>query len=571
MGELCHCFVRFKSQTSHFCAQLVVVFVRSLLKKLLGSLPYIVLSLSPFERRNAKKSSIKIIVMTKNIKNIFDHHWINYSTSHKFQLLLGLENDLTADLPTDLELALDLGLVLEGDAVVGMVVDEQGILAASPCMALVDLFKESSASLGTNLLSNGTTVRKQVTLVSLLKITLYKLLIYKYMSKYDFSKIFAGIPYHSRIELYHLLNGSQQEQLMPFLTKRERKLLNTYYEFLPGTAGRIMQKHYLVVLQTMTVGEVLGKIRPELSLHKNLSYYVYVVNENMQLIGCVSLKELVLHSEQDNVMDLLKNDLIYLTVDDPKEAVVRKIETSHLVSLPVINNQNQILGIVTHTNAMNMLRKEQSGDTDVLMGIFAREEEQELSYLDISAVNHLKKRIKWILITFLAGTVSQVFLHAKDGFFMNYKLILYISMISDTGGNVGSQVASVVLQALTRGQTGLKDWIRIISKEIEISALLACLLFIAALGKFQLVSSIDPEATRNYQVMFVVAFSLFLQIVCSAFLGAVLPLTAKYLKGDPAIATNPIMNTAVELLGALIYYFVIYWTLHPANVAPAST
>ncbi len=509
--------------------------------------------------------------MTKTVKNIFDNHWLTYAAKHRFQQSLGLEDDLVADFPADLEVTIDLSLVVEGDSVVHPAVYEQGILTAYPCMDLADLFQESIASLGTNLLSNGTTVRKQIALVSLLKISLYKLLIYNYMSKHDFAKIFAGLPYHSRIELYHLLNGGQREQLMPFLTKRERKMLNSYYEFLPGTAGRIMQKYYLVALETMTVGEVLDKIRPELSLHKNLSYYVYVVNENMQLMGCVSLKELLLHSKQDNVIDLVKNDLIYLTVDDPKEAVVRKIETSHLVSLPVINNQNQILGVVTHTNAMNMLRKEQSGDTDVVMGIFAKEEEKELNYLDISTVNHLKKRVKWILISFLAGTVSQVFLHVKNGFFMSYNLILYMSMITDTGGNVGSQVASVVLQALTRGQTRLKDWLQVISKEIEISALLACLLFFVALCKIQIVNSIDPEAIRNYQVMFVVAFSLFLQIVCSAFLGAALPLAAKYLKGDPALATNPIMNTAVELLGALIYYVVIYWTLHPANVAPVST
>jgi magnesium transporter len=283
----------------------------------------------------------------------------------------------------------------------------------------------------------------------------------------------------------------------------------------------------------------------------------------MKLIGCISLKDLIIGSPQDSIETILKTDFVYATVDETKEEAAKKIEHHNLIALPILNNKNQIVGILTYDDAINIIRTEQSEDTDLLVGITS--EENAPDYLRTPSIRHLRKRIKWIVIVFMGSIFNQIFLHNKNAFFLSCNLILYIGMITDTGGNVGSQVASVVLQALNRGQVTLADWCRIIFKEIEIALMISSILFVLTFVKIFLVSIIEPDAVRNYHVMFIVALSVVFQIICSAFIGATLPLAAKYLKGDPAVAANPVINTTVELLGTMIYYAVIYWLLNPAS------
>ncbi|MDN5246699.1 MAG: magnesium transporter [Candidatus Cardinium sp.] len=386
--------------------------------------------------------------------------------------------------------------------------------------------------------------------------------IYHSIPKSSFAKIFSCMPSDLRVDFYQRLNSKDHARLLPYLSRKVREDVIMLNSYVPDTAGGIMNTDFATVLNSMTVEEAIAKIRED-APSKKMLYYIYVVDEKMKLVGFISLKDLVMRSPQEKIETILNVNFVYATVDEDQEVVAKKIEQYDLVAIPILNQEEQIVGIVSYDDAIAIIRAEQVEDMDKFMGITSEEDAPD--YLKVSSLQHLKKRIKWIVVVFIASIVSHSFTHAKSTLFNQFNLIFYLSMITDTGGNVGSQVASVVLQALNRGQVTLSDWVRIILKELRIAIMLASVLFFLAYIKVFLTSSLDVETNRHYQVMFVVALSIVLQVVFSAFIGAAFPLAAKYFNGDPAVAASPAINTTVELLGVLIYYIIIYWLIYPVS------
>ncbi|WP_432466238.1 magnesium transporter [Candidatus Cardinium hertigii] len=386
--------------------------------------------------------------------------------------------------------------------------------------------------------------------------------LYYSIPKSIFAKIFSCMPSDLRVDFYQRLSNKEHVHLLPYLSRKIREDVIMLNAYLPDTAGGIMNTDFATVLNSMTIEEAIDKIRED-APSKKMLYYIYVVDDKMRLVGFVSLKDLVMHAPREKIETILKVNFVYATVDEDQEIVAKKIEQYDLVAIPILNQEGQIVGIVSYDDAIAIIRAEQVEDMDRFMGITS--EEDTPGYLKVSTLQHLKKRIKWIVLVFMASIVGHAFMHAKSSFFTQFNLIFYLSMITDTGGNVGSQVASVVLQALNRGQVSLSDWVRIILKELRIAITLASLLFFLTYIKLFVTSSLDADTNRSFQVMFVVALSIVVQIICSAFIGAAFPLAAKYFNGDPAVAANPMINITVEILGIIIYYVIIYWLINPVG------
>lgn len=409
---------------------------------------------------------------------------------------------------------------------------------------------------------SGLSIPKQGEIFALLNDNDLQMQLYYNIPKSTFAKIFSSMPSDLRVDFYQRLSKKEHAHLLPYLNRKVREDVIMLNAYLPDTAGGIMNTDFATVLNSMTVEEAIAKIRED-APSKKMLYYIYVVDEKMKLVGFISLKDLVMRSPKETIETILNVNFIYATVDEDQEVVAKKIEQYDLVAIPILNQEEQIVGIVSYDDAIDIIRAEQVEDMDKFMGITSEEDAPD--YLKVSSLQHLKKRIKWIVVVFIASIFSHSFMHAKSTFFTPFNLIFYLSMITDTGGNVGSQVASVVLQALNRGQVTLSDWAMIILKELRIAMMLASVLFFLAYIKVFLTSSLDAETTRHYQVMFVVALSIVLQVIFSAFIGAAFPLAAKYFNGDPAVAANPAINTTVELLGVIIYYVVICWLINPIN------
>jgi magnesium transporter len=308
-------------------------------------------------------------------------------------------------------------------------------------------------------------------------------------------------------------------------------------------------------MEDMTVKEAIQKLRED-APSKKMIYYIYVTDKNMQMIGFVSLKDLIMATPDEQVASVLHDSFVYAGVNDDQESVAQKIEKYDLVALPILNEENQLVGIVRYDDAMDVIRAEETEDMEKFMGIVSNEEAAD--YLKASSFQHFKKRVIWMVGLFIASILSEIIIHKHEALLARLTVLaLYLPMIAAAGGNAGSQAATVVIRAVSLGQVTLRNWLQIILKEAQVAFLLAfCLFFIAFLKVIILSGNVVLANYSVYRLAFAISLSLSLQVITSTVVGAALPLIAKYFNGDPAVAASPAITTLVDITGVFIYFAI---------------
>jgi magnesium transporter len=384
-------------------------------------------------------------------------------------------------------------------------------------------------------------------------------LIYKLFQHYDrkvFGKIFSQLSSDVRADFYNALTRSEQLEILPFLTKKIREDVIHLSSYEPESAGGIMTTDFATVEASMTVSEAIQKIRED-NPSKKMIYYIYVVDERMKLQGFVTIKDLILADPKAKVEDELHSEFVYATVDEDREHVARKIEKYNLVAIPVLNGLGQLSGIISHDDALDVIRAEHTEDLEKFMGIVP--DKSDLSYMETSSWQHFRKRVSWITGLAVVGILSGMIIHYFEATIDKLIILaLYMPMVADTGGNCGSQAATVVVRALALGQIQVKEWCKIIFKESKISFLLAIVLGMVAFLKI-LFLSWETEIPSEYNLLmiaFVISFALSLQTITATVIGAGLPLIVKKFGGDPAVAASPAITTVVDITGLLIYFTI---------------
>jgi magnesium transporter len=381
--------------------------------------------------------------------------------------------------------------------------------------------------------------------------------LFQTMDKRHFARIFSHMYSDVRADLYQKLSKEDRLQLLPYLSKKVREDVIALSGYSPETAGGIMNTDFATVTTDMTVQEAMAKIRRDAPSRK-MVYYIYVVDEMMRLIGFITLKDLILAEPEDKLETLVRTEYIYAEVDEDRESVARKVERYDLVAIPVINPLGQLVGIVRHDDAMEVMREEHTEDMERFMGIVTQVDTAG-EYLETSTFNHFRRRIVWVAGLAAVGIISGIIIHRYEGALEQMIILaLYMPMMADTGGNSGSQAATVVIRALALGQVTLRNWFRIIWKEARIAMLLAVCLGLLAYGKVLFLSweAEVPEAYSLQLVAFAISLALSLQVISSTVIGAGLPLLVKRFGGDPAVAASPAITTVVDITGLLIYFSI---------------
>ncbi len=382
-----------------------------------------------------------------------------------------------------------------------------------------------------------------------------QLVLYQLLSKKNFADIFSHIPSHQRAEFYQQLGDKEQVKILPYLSKKDREDVITLSAYPPETAGGIMSTDFATVMEGMTVKQAIQKLRED-SPSKKMIYYIYVIDKNMQMIGFVSLKDLIMAAPNQKVARVLHESFVYAEINDDRESVVQKIEKYDLIAIPILNEEKQLVGIVRYDDAMDVIRAEETEDMEKFMGIVSNEESSD--YLKASSFQHFKKRVTWIVGLFIASFLSEIIIHKHEALLARLTILaLYLPMIAGVGGNAGGQAATVVIRAVSLGQVTLHNWLRIILKEAQVAFLLAlCLFFLAFLKVIILSGNVVLDNYSIYSLAFIIALALSLQVVTSTVLGAALPLIAKYFNGDPTVAASPAITTLVDITGMLIYFSI---------------
>ena len=383
-----------------------------------------------------------------------------------------------------------------------------------------------------------------------------QLIFYQSLNKKDFAHIFAHIPSHQRSEFYQQLSDKEQIQLLPYLSKKVREDVMTLSAYPPETAGGIMSTDFATVIEDMTIKQAIQKLRED-SPSKKMIYYIYVVDKNMQMMGFVSLKDLIMAAPDEKVASVLHENFVCAEVNDDRESVAQQVEKYDLVAIPILNEEKQLVGIVRYDDAMDVIRAEETEDMEKFMGIVSDEETSD--YLKASSFQHFRKRVTWIIGLFIASILSEMIIHRHEALLGRLTVLaLYLPMIAGAGGNAGGQAATVVIRAVSLGQVTLRDWLKVILKEAKVAFLLAfCLFFLAFLKVIILSGNVILENHNTYSLAFAIALSLSLQVITSTVVGAALPLIAKYFNGDPAVAASPAITTLVDITGMAIYFAIV--------------
>lgn len=383
--------------------------------------------------------------------------------------------------------------------------------------------------------------------------------LFEHIDRKMFGKIFTNMSSDIRADLYQELEKDKQLELLPFLDKATRADVIHLSSYPDESAGSIMVTDFATVRIDMTVGRAIEKVRED-APSKKMIYYVYVVDKQMRMQGFITLKDLIMAEPETLVSEILHSEYVWADVFEDRESVAKKIEKYDMIAIPVLNTLHQLVGIVRHDEAIDIIRAEHTEDLEKFMGIVPSEE--ELNYMQTSTIGHFKKRVIWLVVLAIIGILSGMIIHSYENAMAQLLILaLYMPMIADSGGNAGSQAATVVVRALALGQITVANWIKILFKEARISLLLsACLGAIAFIKILFLSWETDiPEQFSLLYLAFGISLALCLQVITSTLVGAGLPLLVKRFGGDPAVAASPAITTMVDITGLLIYFGLATW------------
>ncbi|MCX7788024.1 MAG: magnesium transporter [Spirochaetes bacterium] len=375
-----------------------------------------------------------------------------------------------------------------------------------------------------------------------------------FISRKDLALIISEMPADDRVDLLRRFPEEKREPILSAIAHAEREDIRRLFGYKEGTAGAVMTSEYVTLKPTQTVSEAIAAIRRD-ALNKETVYYAYIIDEQRKLVGFVSLRDLILSDPNALIQDIMHEEVISVKVDEDQEVAARTIQKYDLIALPVVDEHGVLVGIITHDDAVDIITQEQTEDMEKLMAITGSHEAE--GYMKTSSWEHFKRRVVWVVALAALGLVSGSIIHSFEDTLMKLMILaLYMPMVADTGGNTGSQTATVVVRALALREIGPKDFFKILFKEIRIALLLGLILGLFAFGKVLFLSqgTYIPPGFSLDRIGLAIAVALGLQVVSSAVVGASLPLLAAFMKVDPAVVASPALTTVVDVTGLLIYF-----------------
>ena len=379
--------------------------------------------------------------------------------------------------------------------------------------------------------------------------------IFENLNKKDFSSIFKNMESDTRADFYKQLTIEQQNKLIPFLNKEIKKDVLLLSSYSDDTSGSIMSTDFATIYNDMTVAQALEKLKID-SPSKKMIYYTYVVDEEMKMLGFISLHDLILADEGEHISNLVKTNFIFAYVDTDKEEVASMIEKYSLVAIPILNHDRELLGIVKYDDAIEVIKNEQSEDMEKMMGISSYSD--NIDYLSISCLTNYNKRIWWLIGLFFLGIFTSLAINKFENILTQIPLLTpFLPMISSVGGNTGSQSSSLIIRALSLKEIDIRDCFRVLCKEFNIALLISITMFVLAFAEGLIISLYNNQGIySSFYIALTVGISLLIQIIFSTVLGALLPLIVKIIGKDPAVIATPAIMTIVDILSVLIYFTI---------------
>ncbi len=360
----------------------------------------------------------------------------------------------------------------------------------------------------------------------------------------EISSIISDLYIDDTVDFLEELPANVVKKVLKNTDENTRKIINHFLNYPDSSAGSIMTIEYADLKKTMTISDAINHIK-KTGIDKETINTCYVIGNNRELLGIVSLRKLILSPEDMLIEDLMKTDFISVNTLDDQENIAHLFKKYDLLSIPVTDNEKRLVGIITIDDIVDIIDQENTEDFQKMAGMEPNEEE----YLKTSVWNLAKHRILWLLVLMISATFTgNIIRRFEDVLSSVVILAAFIPMLMDTGGNAGSQSSTLIIRGLALGDIKLSDGFKVIFKELGVALITGGVL---AVVNFLRIYYFEKT---SFLISITVCISLFFTVIIAKVVGGILPIIAKKLKLDPAIMASPLITTIVDAIALTLYF-----------------
>ncbi len=359
-----------------------------------------------------------------------------------------------------------------------------------------------------------------------------------------------------RVDLLQSMPEESSEILLRLLATTEREDIRRLSSYEEDTAGALMTSEYATLSPGLTARQAIDKLRLE-APNKETIYYSYVIDSHRRLLGLVSLRELILARPTTKIEKIMRRDPIFARVHDDQEEVARQMAKYDLLAMPVVNGKDALVGIITFDDVHDVIEEEATEDFHRMGSISSgtgADDLVDIGLRDASPWLLIQKRLPWLMALVFMNIFSGAGIaYYEDTIQATVALVFFLPLLIGSGGNAGAQSATLMVRALAIGDVMMKDWFRLVGKEVGIAlAIGACMaVAVSFIGIFR----------GGVDVAVIVSMAMVCVVLFGSLLGMSLPFLLTRFKLDPATASAPLVTSVADIGGVIIYFGIASWYL----------
>lgn len=362
----------------------------------------------------------------------------------------------------------------------------------------------------------------------------------------ELSEILEQLMMDDTMDLLEEMPANVVKRILKNSTLENRKRINQFLSYSENSAGSVMTAEFVELLGSMTVKEAIRHIR-RTGQDRETIYTCYVMDPQRKLRGVITVKDLLLAQDHQQVEDLMETHVIMVATTEDREQAAALLARYDLLAIPVVDQEQRLVGIITVDDAVDVMEREATEDFEKMAALSPSEK----PYLKTGVWALAKKRILWLLVLMVSGMITGKILGQYEAAFAALPLLVtFIPMLTDTGGNAGSQSSTLIIRGMALSEIHISDLPAVVWKELRVGLLVGVVL--SAVNFLRLTLTYPGQE----RIAFVVALALFATVVLAKLIGSCLPMLAKLLHADPAIMAAPLITTIVDA-GSLVLYFTI--------------
>ena len=347
------------------------------------------------------------------------------------------------------------------------------------------------------------------------------------------------------IDLFKLLDSRLQQQLMGELSLQSLQELKLLAGYVEGTAGSMMSSNFVTLAADLSMDEAIQRLRQSTTAQDNL-YLIYIVDSFSKLMGVISLREMILADPTTQIKEVMAVEPVTGHVFDDQEEIAKTLAYYDFVALPIVDDEQHLLGIVTYDDAMDIVEAETTED---FLKSGAVAPLSELSLKTAPIISLYRKRVFWLVFLVFGSLLSGLGIaHYEDIIATHIVLVFFLPLLVGSGGNAGSQSATLMVRALATGDVEMSDWARLLGREAGVALCLG--------GTMALAVSLLGYYRGDVMVAIVLALSMLGIVMMGCLIGMSLPFILKQFKLDPASASAPLVTSICDATGVIVYLFI---------------